>query len=62
MGCQQVAAALEYLHGRGIVHNDVREANILQTPGGRSWKLVDFDNAARYFKDDGTRNVLQSCL
>lgn len=41
VGCQQVAAALGYLHARGIIHHDVRQANILQTPGGRSWQLVD---------------------
>ncbi len=36
----QVAAALQYLHEQGIVHRDVKPANILVTPTGRA-KLCD---------------------
>ncbi len=36
-----VASALAYVHGRGIVHRDVKPANILVTPDGQA-RLGDF--------------------
>ena len=40
---QTLASALDYLHQQGIVHCDIKPANILQVNG--RWKLADFSRA-----------------
>lgn len=43
--CRQVAEAIDYIHSRGVIHSDLRPANILvheTTPGARDLQLCDF--------------------
>lgn len=42
-----VAAALDYAHGRGIIHRDVKPANVIVTPN-RSAVLTDFGIARAF--------------
>lgn len=48
----QSLRALEYLHGNGIFHFDIKSANLLvaDTPSGKHLKLIDFGLAAIRFQ------------
>ena len=54
----QIAAALAHAHGRGIVHRDIKTANVVITPSGQV-KVLDF-GLARFYSDgelaDATRS------
>ena len=39
---EQLLDALEYLHGRQLVHHDLKSGNILITRNGQNVKLIDF--------------------
>jgi serine/threonine-protein kinase len=40
--CAQIASALGFAHGQGVIHRDVKPSNIIVGNGGTSAKLLDF--------------------
>ena len=55
----QIAAALAHAHDRGIIHRDIKTANVVITPSGQV-KVLDFGLAKLYVDHeltDATRSI-----
>ena len=59
---QQVASGLTEMHEKGLLHNDLRAANVLQVPGQAALDNIDLGNAVEMQKPDGSPNILPQLL
>jgi serine/threonine protein kinase len=55
----QIASALAHAHARGVVHRDLKGANVVVTPEGRI-KVLDFGVAQRHARVDETETAIRS--
>jgi len=54
----QIAAALAHAHDRGIIHRDIKTANVVITPSGQV-KVLDF-GLAKLYGDHGVADATRS--
>ena len=57
-----IARALDWVHSKGLVHQDVHGGNVLQTLDQSAWLLSDFGNAVPMLQPDGSSAVLPESM
>jgi hypothetical protein len=55
----EVAAALAHLHGRRIIHGDIKPLNLMRT--NKRWRLIDLDAATPFGDPAGAKSSAAFC-
>ena len=61
LGFQGLAAALAYMHSKGLVDQDLSPDNVLHRLNSSAWVKADLGNAA-WMELDGRPNELDQCM
>ncbi len=58
---QQLAAAVAWLHTKGVVHQDLHSSNVLKSLDGPEFLIADFGNANWILRPGTTKRTELHC-